>query len=203
VLAAVVPIRSFGDAKRRLATRLDGPARRSLARGLADGVLRSLAVAAGVPTFVVTADPEVAELATGVGAVVVDDLAGTLDAAVDAGRDAAIATGHDRLLVAHADLPFPADLGGVAAVGPPDGVVLVPDRHLDGTNVIALPAALDFDFSYGVGSFDRHRLEAGRLDAVVTVVSPSPLAWDVDVPEDLDPPSEWGAPSWVAAGVAW
>jgi 2-phospho-L-lactate guanylyltransferase len=203
VLAAVVPIRSFGDAKRRLATRLDGPARRSLARGLAAGVIRSLVVDAGVPTFVVTADTEVAELATGVGAVVVDDLAGTLDAAVDAGRDAAIAAGHDRLLVAHADLPFPADLGGVAAAGPGDGVVLVPDRHLDGTNVMALPAALDLRFAYGPGSFERHRAEADRLGVVVTVVSPSPLGWDVDVPDDLDPPPEWGAPSWVAAGVAW
>jgi 2-phospho-L-lactate guanylyltransferase (CobY/MobA/RfbA family) len=88
-------------------------------------------------------------------------------------------------------------------MGPRDGVVLVPDRHLDGTNVMALPAALEFHVAYGVGSFDRHRAEAARLGVAVTVVSPSPLGWDVDVPEDLDPPAEWGAPSWVAAGLTW
>ncbi len=36
----------------------------------------------------------------------------------------------------------------------------MPDRHDDGTNVIALPAALGFRFAYGPGSFRHHVAEA-------------------------------------------
>jgi len=198
VPAAVVPIRSVADAKRRLAPRLDPAARRDLARALATGVIDTLAGAAGLETFVVTADAEVAELARACGARVLDDPLGTLDDAAAAGAARARAGGHDRVVIAHSDLPFPADLVGVAAVGSADGIVLVPDRHGDGTNVIVLPCDVEFAFAYGPGSFGRHRAEAERTGRPITVVSPSPLGWDVDVPEDLDPPAEWGEPTWAA-----
>jgi 2-phospho-L-lactate guanylyltransferase len=65
------------------------------------------------------------------------------------------------------------------------GVTIVPDRRRDGTNVIAVPPSAGFVFSYGSGSFARHLDEARRLDLPVRVVHSSPLAWDVDVPDDL------------------
>jgi 2-phospho-L-lactate guanylyltransferase len=70
-----------------------------------------------------------------------------------------------------------------------DGIVLVPDRHEDGTNVVSIPAACGFEFAYGPGSFDRHRAEAERLGLPLTVLRPERLTWDVDVPADLDLPA--------------
>jgi 2-phospho-L-lactate guanylyltransferase len=199
VPAAVVPIRSVADAKRRLAPRLDPAARHDLARALAVGVVGTLAGPAGLETFVVTADVEVAELARAAGALVLDDSRGTLDDAAATGVARARSGGHERVVIAHSDLPFPADLVGLVEVGPADGIVLVPDRHGDGTNVVVLPCELEFGFAYGPGSFARHQAEAEGSGRPVTVVSPSPLGWDVDVPEDLDPPAAWGAPSWTGS----
>jgi 2-phospho-L-lactate guanylyltransferase len=200
VPAAVVPIRSLGAAKQRLAGRLGPADRHELARSLAAGVLDAL-VGDGLWTVAVTADREVAELAGAAGATVAPDPGGGLDAAVAAGVAFAAARGEARVVVAHADLPFPAELAGVAEVGPPDGVVLVPDRRHDGTNVVALPAAAGFRFAYGPGSFERHRAETERIGRALTVLDGTRLGWDVDLPEDLDTPAEWGAPSWGSA--AW
>jgi 2-phospho-L-lactate guanylyltransferase len=197
VRAAVVPIRSLAGGKQRLAGRLDPDERHQLARALATGVLDAL-VRAGEATalVVVTSDPEVTDLATGRGATVLPDPGGGLDAAVVTGVAHARDRAALRVVVAHADLPFPAELTEVADAGPPDGVVLVPDRRGDGTNVVVVPADAGFRFAYGPGSFERHRAEAGRTGRPVIVLDDTRLGWDVDLPEDLDPPAAWGAPSW-------
>jgi 2-phospho-L-lactate guanylyltransferase len=93
-----------------------------------------------------------------------------------------------RAIVAHADLPLARDLGGLLTVG--DGVVLVPDRHADGTNVAVVPTTAGFRFAYGPGSFARHRVEAERLGLDVAVVRDARLGWDVDRPADLDLPTD-------------
>jgi 2-phospho-L-lactate guanylyltransferase len=104
---------------------------------------------------------------------------------VTAGVDALRAAGVERVVVAHADLPRAADLTEVASGA---GVTIVPDRHDDGTNVLALPAAAGFVFAYGPGSFARHRAESERLELAVTVLRSPDLVWDVDVPADLELP---------------
>ena len=70
--------------------------------------------------------------------------------------------GFPEVVVAHGDLP------GARRLRPPDrrqgGVTAVPDRRGDGTNVLCVPARVPgFGFSYGAGSFRRHRDEALRL----------------------------------------
>jgi 2-phospho-L-lactate guanylyltransferase len=49
-----------------------------------------------------------------------------------------------------------------------------------------VPADAGFRFSYGPGSFDRHRDEAHQLGLPLDVVEDPLLAFDVDVPDDLD-----------------
>jgi 2-phospho-L-lactate guanylyltransferase len=67
-----------------------------------------------------------------------------------------------------------------------EGVVtLAPDRSLDGTNVAGVPTRAGFRFSYGPGSFARHRAEAERCGLAVHLVYDARLACDVDTPEDL------------------
>jgi 2-phospho-L-lactate guanylyltransferase len=86
--------------------------------------------------------------------------------------------------VAHADLPRATDL---AEVGEAGGITLVPDRYGNGTNVIALPTDAGFQFSYGPGSFARHRSEAWRLGVPLRVLDRPDLAYDVDEPGDIVP----------------
>jgi 2-phospho-L-lactate guanylyltransferase len=178
-VAVLVPVKAFAEAKLRLAPALDAPSRAALAETMATTVLRA---AASLPVAVVCDDPSVAAWARRQGALVVWEPGRGLNGAVEAGVGRLAAAGVERVVVAHADLPFAHDLATLAA-GP--GVTLVPDRREDGTNVLSLPARAPFRFSYGPGSFARHGAEARRLGLPVTVVRDAHLAFDVDVPADL------------------
>jgi 2-phospho-L-lactate guanylyltransferase len=178
-VVVLVPVKAFGEAKARLAPALDADERAALARSMATTVL---AAANGLPVAVVCDDEEVAAWATEHGARVLWRPGLGLNGAVTDGVAALAAEGVARVVVAHGDLPHADDL---RAVADGDGVLLVPDRHEDGTNVLALPASCGFAFAYGQGSFARHRAEAERLGLPVRVVRSKRLGWDVDTPADL------------------
>lgn len=178
-VAVLVPVKAFSQAKARLATVLDEPARASLAREMAT---RVVAAAGDLPVTVACDDEEVAAWADAAGASVAWTPGLGLNGAVTAGVEALRASGYARVIVAHADLPHAGDLAPVAAG---EGVVAVPDRHDDGTNVLAVPTGAGFTFAYGPGSFARHVAEAARLGLPLTVLRPPDLTWDVDVPADL------------------
>ena len=72
-------------------------------------------------------------------------------------------------------------------VGLAPGITLVSDRYGNGTNVMALPTGIGFRFSYGPGSFARHRAEAERIGISVRILDRPDLAWDVDEPADVVP----------------
>ena len=118
------------------------------------------------------------------GAIVLAEPGRGLNGAVEAGVDQLAAAGARQVIVAHADLPLATDLEWLSWFRA--GVTLVPDRRRDGTNVICIPTRAGFRFAYGAGSFERHAAEARRLDLPLRVATEPLLAWDVDVPADLD-----------------
>ncbi len=179
----LVPVKAFREAKLRLAPALSRAARAALIRSMATRVVHA---AGALPVAVVCDDQEVADWAISVSAQVIWRPGRGLNAAVADGVEALAAAGHDQVIVAHADLPHARDLTWLAGL---EGVTLVPDRHDDGTNVVALPSAAGFCFAYGPGSFARHRKEAGRLGLTLRIVREPRLGWDVDHPEDLRPPA--------------
>jgi len=179
--AVLVPVKAFSQAKRRLHLALSEPERAELARAMAD---RVVSAAHPLPVVVVCDDNEVAEWARARRALVVWEPGRGLNGAVEAGVDRLRAAGVTQVTVAHADLPRASDL---AMVGEVPGITLVPDRYGNGTNVIALPADAGFQFSYGPGSFARHRAEAERLGLPTRVLDRPDLAWDIDEPGDVVP----------------
>lgn len=178
--AVLVPVKAFATAKLRLAPALTGAERAGLARSMGEQVL---AAARSLPVAVVCDDLEVATWARAHGALVVWAPDTGLNRAVQAGVGALAALGVERVTVAHGDLPLAGDLTWLGRFA---GVTLVPDRHLDGTNVVSVATNSGFTFSYGSGSFQRHRDEAIRLGLGLQVVQDPSLAWDVDLPADLD-----------------
>jgi 2-phospho-L-lactate/phosphoenolpyruvate guanylyltransferase len=178
-LAVVIPVKDFTQAKVRLAAELDAPARAELARDMATIVVRA---AEPLPVCVVCDDEDVRAWAVGAGAEVIWTPGLGLNGAVHAGVDELARRGVRTVLVAHSDLPLATSLEWVAGT---DGITLVPDRRLDGTNVLAVPATSGFRFAYGAGSFARHRGEAARLGLPVRIVRDARLGWDVDHPGDL------------------
>jgi 2-phospho-L-lactate/phosphoenolpyruvate guanylyltransferase len=176
----LVPVKAFAEAKRRLAPALPPAERADLARSMAEKVV---AAAGPLPVAVVCDDNGVAAWARQLGALVIWEPERGLNRAVEAGVERLGTAGATRVTVSHADLPLATD---VAWLGGFDGVTLVPDRRRDGTNVICVPTSVGFCFSYGPGSFQRHEQEAQRLGLAVRVVDEPLLAWDVDLPADLD-----------------
>ncbi len=177
--AALVPVKAFADAKRRLRGALSDDERQALVRRMAAQVVRA---AAPLPVAVVCDDTEVAAWARDHGALVVWEPGRGLNGAVEAGVARLADMGVRTVVVAHGDLPRAR---GLASLGDPARVTLVPDRHGDGTNVVALPARCGFRFSYGPGSFARHRAECTRLGIPFRVLRRPALAFDVDWPSDL------------------
>lgn len=185
--AVLVPVKAFAHAKQRLTAALGDDDRRALVRRMAEQVLRA---AAPLPVAVVCDDPEVAEWARGHDALVLWEPGRGLNGAVQSGVAQLAEKGVRRVVVAHADLPMARDLAHLQGFG---GVTLVPDRRDDGTNVIELPTGAGFRFSYGPGSFARHRAECDRLGLAARVVREPFLTYDVDWPSDLSETVRSGA----------
>jgi len=178
----LIPIRSFTDAKSRLADALSPGQRRDLAVAMASTVVAS---AGDLPVWVITDDHEVAAWADSVGAEPVAVNRSGLTESIVAAVSIAQERHFNRAIIAHADLPHAVDLTVVD--GP--GLAIAPDRRRDGSNVMSVPTDAGFRFAYGPGSFERHLAEAARVGLQVDVIDAPDLAWDVDDPEDL--PADW------------
>ena len=185
----LIPVKAFDQAKRRLHLALSAPQRVELARAMAD---RVVGAAHPLPVAVVCDDTDVADWARARGALVIWEPGRGLNGAVESGIDHLVANGVTQVTVAHADLPRASDL---AMVGDAPGITLVPDRYGNGTNVIVVPGDAGFRFSYGPGSFARHRIEAERLGLPCRILDRPDLAWDIDEPDDVVPVAAFGLPA--------
>jgi 2-phospho-L-lactate guanylyltransferase len=180
--AVLVPVKSFREAKHRLATVMGDDERRALVQRMAAHVV---AAAGPNPVAVVCDDTEVADWARALGALVIWEPGRGLNGAVEAGVEHLAELGAPWVTVAHADLPRATDLSQLGEPHGFTGVVAVPDRREDGTNVLRVPVRQGFRFSYGPGSFARHRAECERLGLALFVARPPELTFDVDWPADL------------------
>jgi 2-phospho-L-lactate guanylyltransferase len=180
--AVLVPVKTFGEAKARLAPVLDDELRAMLARWTADRVFLA---AAPLPVYVVCDSADVAEFADSRACTVLWKPGLGLNAAVQSAVDDLGQLGHDHVVVAHGDLPRAQHLIDVVVDG---AITLCPDLRSDGTNVVSLPVGTSFTFSYGPGSFRRHLDSAIATGRALTVRRDSLFALDIDTPNDLDHP---------------
>jgi 2-phospho-L-lactate/phosphoenolpyruvate guanylyltransferase len=206
--AAVLPVKRFDSAKQRLGEAVGATERRALTAAMLEDVLAALGQVDGLDdVIVVTAEDRAAALATAAGAHVVADRdeAGQSIAA-EVGVDAALERGAERALLVPGDCPAldPAELtallarhgnrapsevagSGAARSGGPAGaeVVIVPDRHGEGTNALLLAPPGAVTPSFGPGSLARHAARARAGGATVRVAQAPSLELDVDTPGDL------------------
>ena len=190
--AAIIPVATLEDAKTRLGHALDAEERQDLVERL---VRRTVTAALAVPGFadvlIVSPDREVLRLAADLGARTLRQRSDGLNAGLGEARDDAIAGGADALLVLPIDLAF-VSRDTVAAVlailaeapEPTPAVVLVPDRHGSGTNVLALRPPGVIEFRFGADSRRAHQDAAEAAGASYAELD-GPLVYDIDTPADL------------------
>jgi 2-phospho-L-lactate guanylyltransferase len=185
---AILPVKSFGAAKQRLAESLGAGSRQALAQAMFTDVLGALRRAEGLDEIaVITADRTAEAAARGQSVVVLADTvqAGQSQAA-QIGILHALAHGFERVALVPGDTPLlqPADLAGLLARSGP-GVSVVPDRHGTGTNALVLIPPDAIEPSFGPESCARHVALAEAAGVPVRVDEVPALALDVDTPDDL------------------
>jgi len=188
---AILPVKRFANAKRRLEEALPSGARRALAEAMFSDVLTGLRRVAAIDEIVVvSADVAAQRIAEGYGARAVEDPAESgQDQAVARGAALARELGAAQVLCVAGDCPLldPAELQTL--LGKPRTAeryaVIVADRHGTGTNALLLSPPDALEPRYGPGSFQRHLDLAQAAGVPTEVVELASLALDVDTPDDL------------------
>jgi 2-phospho-L-lactate guanylyltransferase len=191
---ALVPIKSFAEAKQRLSEALAPAERAGLARAMAQDVLTALCGCRGLKRIVlVSSEPQASSLARDCNAELLGEppsAGGGLNATVKYAVERFTAEGAQSIVIVHGDLPMldSDELDRVLDVHRGNGepaVTLVPDRARDGTNVLAWTPLGSFRAQYGPASFVRHREQAMRRGAKLAICESTGASLDIDVPGDL------------------
>jgi 2-phospho-L-lactate guanylyltransferase len=186
---AILPVKRFAGAKRRLATGLDDERRRAVVAAMLEDVLEAIAEARSIErTIVVSGDPEAQRLAAAAGAEVVPDPAdeGHVEAAL-AGIARAEAEGAGCVVLLPGDCPLldPRELDRLLTGVPAHYVAIVPDRHGEGTNALVLSPPGAIRPAFGEGSRARHETAAREAGVPFAIEELGSLALDLDTPADL------------------
>lgn len=191
----IVPMRGIERGKSRLAAVIDDASRASLNRWLLVRTLKVIERWRGDLERCVVVSPcdQALELAQHAGAAVVREMtdANDLNRALALGVSYAVANGAGQVLILPCDLPE-ITVGSLAALASEAGrrrhMVLAPDLAGTGTNALLVDARTDLEFSFGEGSYARHREWAQARGWTVSVCARPELAFDLDTPDDL---AEW------------
>ena len=186
---AIVPVKRFAEAKRRLATGIDDERRQALVAAMLEDTLEAIAAARSIErTIVVTGNPRAQEIVAASEAEVLPDpadeghvvaaLAGIAHAEVDGAECVALLPGDCPLL-------DPKELDRLLTGMPSSYVTIVPDRHGSGTNALVLAPPGAIRPAFGEGSRERHVAAAREAGVPYAVEELPSLALDLDTPADL------------------
>ena len=185
--AAILPVKSFGDAKQRLGSLLGSGSRQALAQAMFQDVLGALRKVDALEKIVIVASEPSVEFAADDQVVLLeDDVRDGQSAAALIGIRWALAGGYERVLLVPGDAPL-LDGDELAALlaEARDQVVIVPDRHGTGTNGLLLSPPDVIEPSFGPGSLERHVAAAAAAEVAHRVERVPSLVFDVDTSDDL------------------
>ncbi|WP_129626542.1 2-phospho-L-lactate guanylyltransferase [Candidatus Oscillochloris fontis] len=182
---AVIPLKPLARAKSRLADLLTPEERQALVRSMFLRVLGTLVPLRGsllAEVWVISRDPEVQNLATLHGARVIYDQAEDLNGALAQAHATLEDLGAPAMLVIPADVPLlsAADVAAMLDLLAQTDVVLVPDRHGQGTNALAMHLPCRLPFLFGSESAAQHQAAAAALGLRCQILTSPTLGLDVD-----------------------
>ena len=187
---AILPIKSFHDAKQRLVPGMSPGLRRLLVEAMLSDVMVALRRAkTAEATLAVTSDYDAQRIAGAYGALLLPDEGGGHNGAAATGIRYALERGFERALLVPGDCPAldAAEVDALLGRATPErSALVVPDRHRTGTNALVLSPPDALEPSFGPGSCERHMGLAAEAGVPCEVAEVSTLALDVDTPEDLD-----------------
>jgi 2-phospho-L-lactate/phosphoenolpyruvate guanylyltransferase len=190
-ICAVVPVKRFSAAKRRLAPLLGTDERACLVRLMLADVLDVLRGCDDIfaEIAVVTADPAAASLAKHHGAIVVqcDDGCG-INAAIERAVASLGLAGDCGLMVVPSDIPRltrDAIAAAANAIRHSRTLAIAEAANDGGTNLLACRPMRAVTMQFGRRSFARHVLAAREAGILTTVLQQPELALDIDRADDV------------------
>jgi 2-phospho-L-lactate guanylyltransferase len=186
---AILPVKRFDAAKRRLSIGIDEQRRAELIEAMVADVLEAIGRARAIErTILVSSEPAAAEIAVAAGALVIPDSAeaGHVAAAL-AGIARAEAEGAGSVVLLAGDCPLldPHELDRLLTGVPERYVGIVPDRHGTGTNALLLSPPNAIVPAFGEGSRARHVAAARAAGVPYGVEELASLGLDLDTPADV------------------
>lgn len=187
---AIVPVKPLCRAKSRLSEELSQPEREALAAALLERTARLLLGQASIHgVLVISRDTKALALARAWGAQTVQESgAPELNNALLRATQALRAWGAEAALIVPADIPLLAaedidamlNLGRYAA-----SVVIAPDRHEQGTNLLFVRPPGMIPYWFGPDSFAEHQRLASEASADLRIYRSARVGLDLDTPDDL------------------
>lgn len=188
-VVVLLPCKRFDVAKSRLTPILDEYERVGLIECMLLDVLEAVYASTRVSEIVlVSNDRRAHEIGNRFDARCLPDTSvGGLRESVTIATKILADSGQASIFILPSDIPAVTtdDIDSLISLASPDGVVLVPDRHCDGTNALLFPSTSNMEFHYGPHSFRHHLVMARRKGLSVSCANLASISLDIDTPEDL------------------
>jgi 2-phospho-L-lactate guanylyltransferase len=188
--AMLVPVKSMGNAKQRLAEALDQPHRTQLAEAMLRDVLTAAAgVAHRVDVFLVTGDAWAQSLAHEFAFRVIEDRRNESEtAAIEMATAWAEEHGCDTTVVIPSDIPLvtSAELHSVLDAAPAEGALFVPAYDRRGSNCVVRRPANIIPLRFGNDSFLPHCEAMKKTGKPLVILELPGIGLDIDQPHELD-----------------
>ena len=190
-LWAIVPIKPLRRGKSRLASVLSDKDREQLNQTLLIKTIQCLKEIKEVDqTLIVSCDPFALTISRDYGVRTIQESSHTnINKALRKGTMAATAFNVSSILIIPADLPLinADDIRMLLSKSrnPPE-IIIAPDRRMNGTNALFINPVGILDYDFGMWSFRKHIEQAERKNIKVEIYNNDKLAFDLDMPEDLD-----------------
>ncbi len=184
---AVVPIKGLQHAKSRLASVLSPQDRADMALAMLAHVLEAIDASDAVDSIAVIS-PRPAELHLPFGVTPLLQTRDGLNNLLEQGREWAVQQRAAALIISFADLPHltSGEIADIVRLGEQERtVVLAPDRHNRGTNLMLLHPPALAPFSFGPNSYERHKQTAHLAGAHTETYRSTGTSLDIDTPDDL------------------
>ncbi len=189
-ICAILPVKPLARAKSRLARALKAPTRAALVRSIFSRTLDVIAQVDRIDgVIVVSRDLTILELARQRNAITLMEADSGLNPAITQAAYWAQAHRARAVIVIPVDLPLitPVDLNALIDRAVEERcIVIAPDRHEDGTNLLLVRPPDAIHFAYGASSFNAHRARASERGLSVHEYRSPTAAFDIDVPDDLE-----------------
>ncbi|MDO9084569.1 MAG: 2-phospho-L-lactate guanylyltransferase [Anaerolineaceae bacterium] len=186
---AVIPIKTLEKAKNRLASVLSKEDRKKLVLQLFEHTLQELTdwqILEGI--LVVSSDPYINQFVAPYGfEFLLEKQPNGLNGSTQLAAEFLDRKGVEAMLVVHGDLPLVSqkELNRLVEAAPSHGILIAPDRHQSGTNVLWVAPPLIIPFAYGCDSFQKHQELANNVNCPLVIFQSETLGLDIDFPDDF------------------